>query len=508
MYMANLEKRKIITEEIFSEKIKNKDGNFRNYIFPFCLDMSNSEFSFKLNFYNCSFEENVDFSESKFEEKVWFVNSIFNKKVIFKKSIFFKNVDFSESIFYEKFNGRKIFFFGEVYFDRTVFKEMVNFSYSRFNSSAFFLKTQFYNIVNFSYVFFNKDRQIQFVSINKNYDFEKSKNKIPFLVFRAVNFSNNIEFRDIDLSRSVFQDSVLEEKVYFKECKFSKIKNRKCFYEEVAFTQDVYVDDKYFENYLNSKIVFLIVPKKYKNFNNDWNDKINLSDKIFFKNTDIKNKKIKKFFILSRDEFSDIDEEKKYLENKYLDYDFSETFSILNDIIKIYNIKNIDAYYIFKLKKYNEIKSWENIEFLSRQFKKNFSADTDWKTASEFYVGEMNARIKKLKLKKENIFYRYFLMFYGLISGFGESTSKVLFTMLTSFLVVYWVISYLQPNLGFDDSIKYIVTLFIPIFGDKSFSGLDVQWGNRATIFFIFATFWFYILWFLLVVSMQRKFQK
>lgn len=276
-----------ISFKVFFDKISKKEGDFRRYIFDFEVDLSEMNIDFSLNFSESIFKKEFRINETSCKKNIIFIKTIFEKKFEALYSVFNEEIDFSKSTLEGSFSVKKSFFKSDVFFDNSIFKEKADFSYCRFFSNIFFIKTQFFQSVNFSYIFFNRDSQVSFVSINKAYGLKDFDIGTPYLIFRAVDFYENVEFRDVDLSRTVFQDSTFEDRVFFKECKFAQHSERDCFYEEIAENEFFNIGIKYFNFFLKKKIIFLIIPDNLKN---NKIKELNISDKIIFKNNKIKKK--------------------------------------------------------------------------------------------------------------------------------------------------------------------------------------------------------------------------
>jgi hypothetical protein len=108
----------------------------------------------------------------------------------------------------------------------------------------------------FSYAHFSNSDISSFVSVNEN----REENQIkypPLFIFKNILFSSSTVFNDVDLSRTVFQDSIIED-IVFKECTFPKIDGRNSFYVEKPEKSNLEIDGG-LEDIINEKINTLIL---------------------------------------------------------------------------------------------------------------------------------------------------------------------------------------------------------------------------------------------------------
>lgn len=501
-----------ITEAEFRSRIDKKDGDFKGLLFEFPVNLS-QHFDFSLDFSGCTFSE--DFS---------CVNSTFLEEVNFNESVFKQDSDFSLATFIHRthFDGAKLYgtstfkrtnfqrmvhfigtyFHGDAFFERTFFTKEVLFIKSHFLRDVYFHKTFFGMRADFSYAAFADLYVSSFFAIRSNYqrmDGSTMDSLPPRLVFRYVFFPRKTMFTNVDLSRVIFQNSMLEQ-IIFKDCRFSDKDGRNCFYAEIAKSIDIQVSQEHYQE-LSKEIIHI-----HYCLNDNRESNINIGDHLIFINSENTSQKYKTF-ITERHTAKDWDSLflKLELVNPYRDYQV-----IKESLDQAYTEQEIEEHGVvaYGFKRFDDEKHWENLEDMNRQMKKSLEDSKDWQRAGDFYRGEMEAVIELMKIKKEKPVYRSALALYGVVSGFCESVVRIFLFMGISFGIYLIVLSQFRSDLSFIQLFEYSLGFFIPLLGRDAVSlrSLDLlPWQN---IVLMIGILWFYLLWFFLALTLQRKFRR
>jgi len=138
----NEEETKLFEERI-KEKLKEKDYDFRGFIFPETVD-------FKKDFGINYFEKEVNFSYAQFKGDVIFERTIFEEEAHFYGARFEGNVYFGEAQFNKTATFSYTFFKGNAYFSGAKFQRETYFYKTYFEQEASFLGAQFDDITVFS----------------------------------------------------------------------------------------------------------------------------------------------------------------------------------------------------------------------------------------------------------------------------------------------------------------------------------------------------------------------
>lgn len=483
-----------ITQKEFSNSIKNKNGNFKNIIFNFPINLTEFEsINFELNFKNSIFSEpvnfnkisinkDIDISKCVFLNKVNFFNTTFKKKIIAHKTEFYKYTNFNLSCF-----------MGEADFNKAIFYSQVFFKKTSFNKALFFNKTFFYKKIDLSYAHFSNYYPTSFLSINKKYGVEKKEIIPPSFLFRHVHFPTKTIFTNVNLTRTIFQDSIIKT-IEFKDCQFPKIQDRNVFYAEQAKTIELETVSS-IDNLSEGRINTIILPNTDKFFD------LNISDRLKITNgekTDI-------FFIVNR--FNA--ENRKEMNNLLTEINKNKIYTNFKSLIcRNWTTPNNQKIVAYQIKKFNEKKHWNVLEDIYRQMKKSLEESHDWQGAGDFYRGEMVAQIKRLRLGKEKPLYRTALSVYEIISCFGSSLKKIFSTMIISLLLGILTLTLFNPILDIFTIIEKNIIFFLPIFGDtfRNLEELNLQsWQN---VIILMEITWFYLLWLILAITIRRKFKR
>ncbi|EMV7464615.1 pentapeptide repeat-containing protein [Campylobacter jejuni] len=188
-------KEKIIFEEVVFCKVVN----FSFSIFDKNINFSNVKFEDKLYFDKCQFKEKfeffginnlkAEFNSSHFKKEVYFGKEITDKNVEksnsfgscsfeyanfsnchFKKEVYFKNNDFKQVFFRNsKFNNN-------IHFNNSIFKDYADFHECEFEKTANFYRVRFDKTPNFSQAIFKGN--LNAVNTNLNFTFDDLQERI------------------------------------------------------------------------------------------------------------------------------------------------------------------------------------------------------------------------------------------------------------------------------------------------------------------------------------------
>ncbi len=499
-----------IKKEEFVKKIFEKNGDFKNLIFNFEINLFEI---IKKNeqYLNNGLNFDIDFKGSVFKQKISFSKVIFKKNFNFSKIKAAQPVDFFNTIFYGDFQSKNSLYNSKANFNMTRFHYDADFSKSNFLGSVHFKKARFYknlfmgktyfrDKIDFSYAHFSNDYFTSFNSVN--YKKNCQNDCYPYFVFRNIYFPPKTIFNNINLSKTVFQNSIIDE-IVFKNCIFPKKGGRNVFYPEIAKNYSIKIKTD-LNKISADKINTIILPS-----NKDL-EELNISD-ILELIPENENEKSEKFFIITKYKAKNYLEMKEILKKNNLKeefFDFEEAVCHKCFEDKGYCIENNLPVVAFRIKKFDPIKHWEVLEDIYRQMKKSLEDSKDWQGASDFYIGEMESKIKLLKNKNEKFWYRKMLVAYKWISSFGESLKRIITTMFISFLIGTIVLYFLKPEIGFFKIVETNIGFFLPIFGNNTatISSLNLEaWKN---VIIQLEIIWFYLLWLILAIAIKRKLQR
>ena len=502
----------LITEELFKKKLENKDGDFRDttFLFPvilsenfnFPMDFSNSIFEEKVSLVNCSFLGEMRFDAAEFRNDVDFSLATFLDRSHFHATVFKEVVQLKRTHFAKIVHFEGTYFHGDVFFDRTFFGKEAMFTQARFLRDVYFHKTFFGKRADFSYASFADMYTASFFSIKSSY--ERMDGKImedipPRLIFRYVFFPRKTMFTNVDLSRVIFQNSMVEM-ILFKDCEFSENHGRACFYSEVAKEIELDIDAERFERVSagHVRIDFRTNDGKRKD--------VNIGDGIVFVKKGEQQKRFK-VFITERYDARNWNELFENLAVVYPYHDYEDELLYLK---QKYDEKRIQdagvTAYVFK--PFNIKKHWENLEDINRQMKKSLEDSKDWQLAGDFYQGEMEAMINSFRVRKEKFVYRTFLTLYGIVSGYCESVGRIVTFMAISLAVSMLLLNQFKPELALTEIIEYSLIFFIPFLGAESMSVRSLLLAPWQNIILLVMVMWYYLLWFFLALALNRKFRR
>ncbi len=501
-----------MTPEAFEERLANKDGDFSNVTFPFVINLSQN-FDFALDFSHATFLEDVSFANSAFIEEVSFKHAEFKQDLDFSLADFFKRVHFDDidcygtttfrrTSFTKMVHFKGAYFYGDVFFERTFFARESLFIKTHFLRDVYFHKTFFGMRADFSYAAFADLYVSSFFSIRSSYekmDGTTTEDIPPRLIFRYVFFPKKTMFTNVDLSRVIFQDSMIEQ-IIFKDCKFSQIEGRNCFYSEIAKEVEFMSNPDRFERIKSGQMSLDF------RLNDGRRRGLNIGDVITFVNKEKSNQKFKTF-IIERHVGKDWDELFETMSIVHPYRDFNEEREFLGDQYHSERVSK-SGVVAYGFKKFDDQKHWENLEDVNRQMKKSLEDSKDWQKAGDFYRGEMIAMINSMKEKKEKPVYRTALALYGIFSGFCESVGRIFVFMMISFAISILILNQFKPEFSFVEILQYSFGFFIPLLGKESISLRSLELLPWQNIVIMIEIVWYYLLWFFLALTLQRKFKR
>jgi uncharacterized protein YjbI with pentapeptide repeats len=227
-----------ISETEFIQKIKDRDGDFTNYIFNFSFNFSDfidstCNVDFEINFSYSIFRKSISFSRLFFRKGFIFSKCQADSTVDFYHTNFLKSFILRKTEFHKKVNFNLARFYSDADFNSSIFYRAAHFKKARFRKNLFMGRVIFCEKIDFSYVHFSNDYYTSFTAINKENMPSGKKPGYPFFIFRNIFFPSKTVFNEVNLSRTVFQDSIID-KIIFKDCFFSKKGSRDVFYTEIS----------------------------------------------------------------------------------------------------------------------------------------------------------------------------------------------------------------------------------------------------------------------------------
>lgn len=455
------------------------------------VSFANAAFLDRCNISECHFHEDVTFALTSFERFLWAHDNTFHGRVDFRRTIFNSNVNFFGSIF-----------LGEVFFDHTFFTGEASFYKVQFLNNLYVHKAYLGTRADFSYAVFSPDHTTSFFSIQNQYPLmngELSPVKPPILIFRFIYFPKKTLFTNVDLSHSIFQDCHLIP-IIFKNCRFAQIGGRSGFYQEISRRIDMETSPEMYERIAKGIDTMTIrldtIEKKG----------LQVGDIVTFYNQDNHDERYVAFVTWIY-RASSADELFNRLTQRLQYTDFDDYRERLE---QYYSQEEIDSVGLmgFSFKRFDEHRHWENLEDINRQMKRSLEDSRDWQKAGDFYVGEMNAMIKRLSVRGEKPFYRAFMRAYGTLSGYCESVLHIIVHMMASFSVSILILYTFRSDLGFAALFDANFKLFIPVFGNNTGTLNDLGLQPWQNMIMEFQVVWYYLLWLFLALTLQRKFKR
>ncbi len=195
-------------KEIFDERIKNKESDYRSVFFPNTIEFNHFTFDFPLNFQYAVFAGRV-FLHKMALSNAYFRYALFNSEVFFNTTGVSGFADFFGAIFE-----------GEVKFINCYFKEST-FQYAKFNEETKFTYSRFEKETDFSYTEFKAEANFWLATFESSVNFESAKfyesAKVSFgnvsfngrCNFKKVLFEGYVSFEGSQLNEVFKGDSVL-----------------------------------------------------------------------------------------------------------------------------------------------------------------------------------------------------------------------------------------------------------------------------------------------------------
>jgi uncharacterized membrane protein len=120
----------------------------------------------------------------------------------------------------------------------------------------------------------------------------------------------------------------------------------------------------------------------------------------------------------------------------------------------------------------------------------------------------MNAKMKLLRVRKEQRGYRNMLWIYKLVSYFGESITRILFVVFLSGFVGTEILQYFRPDLTFLEAMSTNISLYMPIFGSNTITISSLNLTAWQEIIIYTEVAWFYFMWLILAIAVRRRFRR
>ncbi len=510
--MKYMTKKYVMNQKDFALQIAQKDGNFKDktfdfpvtlsHHFDFPLDFSGSIFEGKFSCAHASFSEEITFKDAVFEDDADFSLAIFDARAHFDGSKMLGTSTFRRTQFSRMVHFVGTYFYGDAFFERTSFMKEALFVKSHFLRDVYFHKTYFGMRADFSYAAFADLYVSSFFSIRSTYermDGSVKETLPPRLIFRYVFFPRKTMFTNVDLSRVIFQNSMIEQ-IIFKDCSFSEKDGRNCFYSEIAKTIETKITDEIY-----NKIVAGEIHMDYR-VNDKTRAEISIGDIIIFVNADDPSQRYKTF-VTERHLAKDWESLFSKLEVNHPYVDYVATERRISDLFSKETVA-ASGVVAFGFKKFDEKKHWENLEDMNRQMKKSLEDSKDWQRAGDFYRGEMEAGIELMRVRKEKVVYRNALALYGVISGFCESAGRIFLFMMISFGISLLLLNQFKPEFSFVQLLEYSLGFFIPLLGNEAVALRSLELTPIQNIIIMIEIVWYYVLWFFLALTLQRKFKR
>lgn len=511
-YNKDMTRTETMTAKDFALQIAHKDGNFVGKVFDFPVTLSHN-FDFPLDFSQAIFEDKFSCNHATFSEEVSFRDAVFRHDADFSLANFADRAHFDRADLHGTTTFRRTqfdrmvhfvgtYFYGDAFFERTSFMREVLFVKAHFLRDVYFHKTYFGMRADFSYSAFADLYVSSFFSIRSTYermDGVVKENLPPRLVFRYVFFPRKTMFTNVDLSRVIFQNSMIEQ-IIFKDCQFSQKDGRNCFYSEIARVAEFKIAGDAFDRIESGEVGMDYRVNDYEK------SLVNIGDVIIFINKDNPQEKYKTFVTerhLGRDWESLFS--KLEINHPYIDY--GTTYERIKGLYSKEEMKD-NGVVAFGFKKFDDMKHWENLEDMNRQMKKSLEDSKDWQRAGDFYRGEMEAMIELMKVKKEKPIYRNALAVYGVVSGFCESVGRIFLFMMISFGISLLLLNQFKPEFSFVQLLEYSLGFFIPLLGSESISLRSLELTPIQNIIVMVEILWYYVLWFFMVLTLRRKFKR
>lgn len=453
---------------------------FNNQIFN-NIKFENTEFKNKVCFKKTQFiEGNIKFIGVTFDEFVDFSNAVFGNTNSKKFEIYFKGTKFKKGIKLKNINKQKYFY------------TAILFSNIEFNQELDLSKCYFYNALEFNECIFNEKVSF-YKSIFYKHNFQNKSKGINVTKFTASKFKKDVNFKNVEFNTIAsfigvqfkriarFNSSVFNNKALFKqavfsyECTFShSVFNDAAKFENAKFFKSTYFNRSIF----NKKTLFCsAIFKDVINFYfSIFKDVVNFSSCVFEKanfvnmiGVDISNLTIEhlnKHVVLSKEK-GYVSTYRKIQECQNL----KDSFRTIKDVLIGQN-NTLEALQWHKLELYMselEIKYRRKINVLKQEIQAKYSKQQDQK---ENDILEYTLLINQ-ENKIKNIYNKYQLKAYRLISDHHSDLSKIFFFTLSMFGLYMFIASLLAYIID-----EYKTSFDFSLFDENIFKYIFMLLGN------------------------------
>ena len=501
-----------ITQESFEQAIAKGQGSFENCQFDFTLVMQ-ANYDFPVSFINCDFLEEVSFLNATFLSYFTMHDCVLYQDVDMTHTIFKRFASIKDSYFHERLNARRTVFArnvnftesifgGEVFFDKTQFTAEVSFYKTQFTNSLTFHKAYMGVRADFSYASFSRDHTTTFFSLLNSYPLmngTESSFQPPVFIFRYIFFTKNTLFTNVNLSKTLFNECYIVP-VVFKNCVFSKIRSRNCFYQELAKQITISTNNDMYNRIVDGSDTLTV------RLDDEDRKDLQIGDIVTFTNSSDTTQSHRVFITwIYREETSKRLFERLSERMPFKDFDHYRSL-----IEQFYTEEQLEQYGLmgFSFKLFDERRHWENLEDVNRQMKRSLEDSRDWQKAGDFYVGEMRAMNQRLTVAGEQKLYRWGMKVYGSVSGYCESTYRILVHMIFSFSISMLILLAFKPEFGFAALFDANFKLFIPVFGNNTSTLASLELLPWQNVVMELQVVWYYLMWLFLALTMQRKFRR
>ncbi len=469
--------------EIVSLNTFWEEGEKREFLAE--LDFTEAIFLSSTLLDNVTFHKNINFDKAVFKDKANFRNTNFISKVSFNKTIFRKEINFRECLFQK-----------DILFAETRFLKNADFSSAEINGKTQFKKCLFLERINFNNTFFNSPQAIfqDCFSINKKKislkDYDRILEDINYPTsnkFKAINlpekieqwYSNQGNLGDPDareLEKPLVISFEFQKKIGTKEITSFRVKAPS--YMRFGTLFDYFISD-YNERHPDNQIEFennqneahgWLFYKASKNFmkKHDFLDphvtvignKISEDDIIYCTRhvgpLEFKNEKFyalkkivqeKECYVGIRADFSNV---LNYQSLIFRRMDLTNSLLYQTDLSQ-FTFSECDwgtSSRIIVSDEINKEATYQGLENLYRQLKKNFDNAKNWEQSGKSYHSEMEMR--RLRYKNErglNSFINYFIYtIYKQLGGYTQDYIKPLKILLVLIFFLFPLFYFLETS--------------------------------------------------------------
>ena len=495
-------KKNPITEVEFRQKLKNKDGDFKNRIFDFAITRDSLQETVGLaEDGNIHFNFDLDFADSEFQEIDVSSRIPYNDapKVIFSGKVNFEGARFS----------------GEVNFEGARFSDRANFSYATFSDRANFFKATFSEEVHFIGATFKGKVKFDEATFSGEANFDEARFSGEAYFYEAT-FKGKADFDEATFSDiASFYHAIFSDKVSFNGATFSP--NHHTYFCNLNLNQKDNADER------NEKKIY---PAPSLQFQDTIFPKLvlfsncNLSQTTFERCTiaDIKFRSCEfaktGFFIFKRNTFENRTRQKSFWENicfalrlegRLLKKDFSKKRDEIKKEVKELE-KNNEKLHSIELETEEKRKDRED---LCCQMKTALESSKEWKQAGDFYIGELEAR------RSKNWWEYLKLTCFKYLLGYAERISILFISITILFFAAALILGDSLYGFSFDGCfVNYNWSCFEFDFEKAAKSTifpltlrLELKAGDAIkfweTVFLIAS----WVLWITLAVAIRRRFR-